>query len=125
MLRQTTSVQSPLSALATRRLFNTVPELVQRMQRKFDEVPGTYLTLAQASRLFGLSPDICRRILQELVAEGTLTQNADLPAPFHGLESVGLYNERIATIAGTEAARRAGLRLAMMATRTAMAAPTR
>ena len=52
--------------------------LVQRVQREFDEMPGTSLTLAQASRLFALSPDICRRILQELVAEGALVQNGDL-----------------------------------------------
>ena len=52
--------------------------LVQRVQREFDEMPGTCLTLAQASRLFGLAPDVCRRILQELVAEGTLIQAGDL-----------------------------------------------
>jgi hypothetical protein len=52
--------------------------LVQRVQREFDEMPGTCLTLAQASRLFGLSPDVCRRILQELIAEGTLAQASDL-----------------------------------------------
>jgi hypothetical protein len=52
--------------------------LVQRVQREFDEMPGTCLTLAQASRLFGLAPDVCRRILQELIVEGRLAQASDL-----------------------------------------------
>jgi hypothetical protein len=52
--------------------------LVQHVQREFDDMPGTSLTLAQASRLFALSPDVCRRILQELIAEGTLMQSPDL-----------------------------------------------
>ncbi len=52
--------------------------LVQRVQREFDEMPGTSLTLQQATRLFGIAPDICQRILQELVTEGALRQGADL-----------------------------------------------
>jgi DNA-binding IclR family transcriptional regulator len=51
--------------------------LVQRVQREFDEMPGTCLTLGQATRLFGIAPDICHRILMELVTDGRLTRTAD------------------------------------------------
>jgi len=51
--------------------------LVQRVQREFDEMPGTCLTLGQATRLFGVSPDICYRVLMELVAGGSLKKLVD------------------------------------------------
>jgi hypothetical protein len=51
--------------------------LVQRVQREFDEMPGTCLTLGQATRLFGIGADICYRILMELVAAGSLKKLVD------------------------------------------------
>ena len=51
--------------------------LVQRVQQEFIEMPGTSLTLGQATRLFGIAPDICHRILMELVADGRLTRTVD------------------------------------------------
>lgn len=51
--------------------------LTQRVLSEFDEMPGTCLTLAQATRLFGVSPDICQRILNELIANGRLQRTAD------------------------------------------------
>ncbi len=51
--------------------------LTQRVLSEFDEMPGTCLTLAQATRLFGVTPEICQRILGELVGEGRLRRTAD------------------------------------------------
>ena len=51
--------------------------LLQRICGEFDEMPGTCLTLAQATRLFGISPEICDRIFVGLVADGRLRQTPD------------------------------------------------
>jgi hypothetical protein len=51
--------------------------LLNRICGEFDEMPGTALTLAQASRLFGLSSDVCERILKGLVNDGRLWRTAD------------------------------------------------
>jgi hypothetical protein len=41
-------------------------ELVQRFRAMFLEVPGTRLSVAQAARLAGVEPAICRHILEWL-----------------------------------------------------------
>jgi hypothetical protein len=46
--------------------------LLCRVRSEFDEMPGLSLTLAQASRLFALSPDVSSRILERLIGEGLL-----------------------------------------------------
>jgi hypothetical protein len=46
--------------------------LLSRVRREFDEMPGLTLTLGQASRLFGLQPDVCSQILERLIREGVL-----------------------------------------------------
>ncbi len=46
--------------------------LVDRARAEFLELPGMYLTLPQAQRLFGLRRDICERVLETLVHEGFL-----------------------------------------------------
>ena len=46
--------------------------LVDRARAEFLELPGMYLTLPQAQRLFGLRRDICQRVLETLVHEGFL-----------------------------------------------------
>jgi hypothetical protein len=46
--------------------------LNNRVHEEFVEMPGTCLTLAQASRLFGVPREPCQRILEELVANGQL-----------------------------------------------------
>jgi DNA-binding IscR family transcriptional regulator len=40
-------------------------------------MPGLLLTSAQASKLFGISPDMCADILARLVKEGMLSLNSD------------------------------------------------
>lgn len=51
--------------------------LVGRVQGEFVEMPGTCLTVAQASRLFSLSPDVMARIFSQLVADGILRLRPD------------------------------------------------
>ena len=50
--------------------------LLQRLIGEFDEMPGLRLSLAQASRLFGLSEAAATRILAELTEAGTLQRTA-------------------------------------------------
>lgn len=40
-------------------------------------MPGLSLTSAQASKLFGMSPDVCADILANLIEEGMLSLNSD------------------------------------------------
>ena len=41
--------------------------LMHRIWDEFDEMPGTSLTLPQASKLFGVPIEVCDRILVSLV----------------------------------------------------------
>ena len=50
--------------------------LVERLIAEFDEMPGLRLSLAQASRLFGVSQGATARILTELTRSGSLCRNA-------------------------------------------------
>jgi DNA-binding IclR family transcriptional regulator len=50
--------------------------LLQRLIGEFDEMPGLRLSLAQASRLFGLPEAAVLRILTNLTDKGTLQRNA-------------------------------------------------
>ena len=52
-------------------------ELVRRIRGEFEEMPGLSLTSAQASKLFGMSPDVCADILANLIEEGMLSLNSD------------------------------------------------
>ena len=51
--------------------------LIHRIWDEFDEMPGTSLTLPQASRLFGLPIDVCDRILISFVNDGRLRRTQD------------------------------------------------
>jgi hypothetical protein len=51
--------------------------LLARVRSEFVEMPGLNLTLTQATRLFGLPPDICTRVLGTLQVEGLLIQGSD------------------------------------------------
>jgi hypothetical protein len=65
-----------LSTSPERRDAGTRWALIHRIWDEFDEMPGTSLTLPQASRLFGVPPDVCDRILS-LVKEGRLHRTQD------------------------------------------------
>jgi len=38
-----------------------------RVRAGFEEMPGMTLTMPQASRLFGLEPHVCEKVVEELV----------------------------------------------------------
>ena len=52
-------------------------ELVARARRDYSEMPGTRLTLAQASRLWHAEPSECRGVFDRLIAEGFLYRAAE------------------------------------------------
>ncbi len=41
--------------------------VVDRVRAEFEEMPGMTLTVSQASRLFGLDEDVCRKVVDQLV----------------------------------------------------------
>ena len=49
----------------------------RRFNTEFEEVPGLTLTPAQAARLFGVSVEICQRILRRLADQGTVVLRSD------------------------------------------------
>ena len=51
-----------------------VMTVAQRVLAEFEEMPGMRLSLRQASRLFGLSEDSCRVVLDVLVDAAYLRQ---------------------------------------------------
>jgi hypothetical protein len=51
--------------------------LMHRIWDEFDEMPGTALTLPQASKLFGVPIEVCDRILVTLVRDGRLYRTKD------------------------------------------------
>ena len=65
------------SSVRERREVGTRMALVHRVSGEFDEMPGTSLTLPQATRLFGLSAEVCDRVLVSLVKDGRLRQSND------------------------------------------------
>ena len=54
----------------------TLPALMHRVGRDFEEMPGLELTLAQASRLWNMTPDDCRSVMDALTASGFLKWTA-------------------------------------------------
>jgi hypothetical protein len=43
------------------------PTLFERVRGEFNEMPGLQLTIAQASRLWGMEQTACRRVIDALV----------------------------------------------------------
>lgn len=48
--------------------FETVEDWARLIRAEYNEMPGLCLTVAQASRLWGLPPERCREVLDALVA---------------------------------------------------------
>jgi hypothetical protein len=67
----------PPASSAERRDTGTRRALMHRIWDEFDEMPGTSLTLPQASRLFGVPIEVCDRILISLVKDGRLRRTQD------------------------------------------------
>lgn len=51
--------------------------LERRVRAEFEQMPSLRLTRAQAQRLFDMSPEVCRRVMAALVADGTLMCGSD------------------------------------------------
>ena len=51
--------------------------LPQRLHREFREMPGLCVTPLEASRLCGMAPEMCRRLLTTLVNKGLLARRRD------------------------------------------------
>jgi hypothetical protein len=60
-----------------RRDLSSRERLVERVTAEFREMPCLRLTSAQAQRLFGLRPDVCDRIITELIRDGLLRLDPD------------------------------------------------
>ena len=54
---------------------NELPALVLRARAEFSEMPGMCLTVAQAARLWHVTPDYAERLLSELVQVGFLVRH--------------------------------------------------
>ena len=54
-----------------------VSDVISRVRGEFVEMHGFSPTIAQAARLFDLTPDECTRVLGRLVSEGFLRCTAD------------------------------------------------
>jgi hypothetical protein len=46
--------------------------IVRRIREEFREMPGLRLTVAQATRLWGLEHEMCRAVIERLVASAFL-----------------------------------------------------
>jgi hypothetical protein len=56
---------------------NARPDVLQRIQGEFVEMPGLCLTAAQAQRLWGLDRSMCEELLKTLVNDNFLSQTRD------------------------------------------------
>jgi hypothetical protein len=50
--------------------------VTRRVREEFREMPGLRLTPAQATRLWGLEQDICRQVIEALIAAAFLRWTA-------------------------------------------------
>ena len=53
-----------------------VESIAKRVLAEFEEMPGMTLTQHQASKLFGLEPELCRVVLDSLVDLAYLRQTS-------------------------------------------------
>jgi len=53
---------------------SSLGSLALRIRREYEEMPGLLLTLQQASRLWGLPPELCGALLDRLVRERFLVR---------------------------------------------------
>ena len=62
----------PLTAQEDRRDQQSRAALLRRLRNEFSDMPGLRLTREQVGKLLAQRSDVCERVLQQLVAEGTL-----------------------------------------------------
>ena len=51
--------------------------LLEQLAGEFKAMPGAALTGPQISRMFSLSPEVCERLLRDLVEAGTIEYRGD------------------------------------------------
>lgn len=51
--------------------------LTRRLHSEFQKIPGLSFTHVEVSRLFGIAPDVCQRVLCALVEDGLLDLRTD------------------------------------------------
>jgi hypothetical protein len=71
------AVRLPAAVSAERRDGPRRHALLCRVHGEFVEMPGLTLTLVQATKLFGLPPDVASRILERLTDAGVLSRKRD------------------------------------------------
>jgi hypothetical protein len=64
--------------------------LVQRVTAEFHEMPCLRVTAAEAQRLFGLRPDVCTRLVNELIGCGVVRVDADGRYAASGISEVAV-----------------------------------
>jgi hypothetical protein len=64
-------------SLQIERPFMEADSLVHRVSAEFNEMPGLRLTLPQATRLLGLEPAECERIIDQLVGNRFLRRTSN------------------------------------------------
>lgn len=67
----------PTTIATERRNIRAREMLLRRIRAEFAEMPGLSVTLAQATRLFGLTREAASRILLELIGKEVLHITAD------------------------------------------------
>jgi DNA-binding IclR family transcriptional regulator len=56
---------------------STAAKAVERLRGMFLDVPGTRLSIADAARLSGVEPSLCRRVLETLMDSYFLKRGPD------------------------------------------------
>jgi len=64
-------------------------EAVDRLKSVFLEIPGTHLSVAQASRLSGVEPSLCESLISALEDANFLKRTRDGRYRFGGTDSPG------------------------------------
>jgi hypothetical protein len=73
--KQTESVRAVLAEHS--RLEAERRDAVRRVEADYREMPGLSVTLAQGCRLWSLSQDLCKSILDQMMARGQLKRRGD------------------------------------------------
>lgn len=58
-------------------VYRSMDDLIRRVRGEYLEMPGLKLTTAQASRLWGLDPSTCQRLLSTLMDSRFLARTSD------------------------------------------------
>jgi hypothetical protein len=68
----TKAIERPVTLPEPLRSQPQAQQAIQRVRADFREMPGLCLTFEQGCRLWNLSPDVCRPILDAMISQGVL-----------------------------------------------------